>query len=52
MSKSFKINPDTFEDTQKVIRYGHNVRKLQAKKKLLERREKRKQQERYVRGGL
>lgn len=41
MSKSFKIDPDTREETQKVLKYGNNVRKVQAKKKVLERRKQR-----------
>lgn len=41
MSKSFKVDRDTLEDTQKVKRYGNAIRKLQARKKVQERRNER-----------
>lgn len=45
MSKSFKIDPETFEETTKTKRFG-NVRKRMAVEKIKERRKRKKEQKR------
>lgn len=46
MSRSFKVNKETFEDEYKVARKGKPVRKLVAKKKQQDRQNRRHQEKR------
>lgn len=43
MSKTFKVDPESFEHTQKLKRFG-NKRKLEARLRIEERRKQRRQE--------